>query len=228
MSTFGEISYDDSFGDKKGPNVKDLYLRLDDGENEVRLLTNPFQYTSHKIKKDPNNPKDFGQKAYCSKIHGECPACEYGDPKTRWLYGVISRKTGTYKVLDVPWSIFSQIKKLNNNPKWGDPTKYDICIIVDKNADPTSYYAVQPVPKEPLSATDQQIKDKDLDLEYLRQKVTPPQPADVQKRLNKILGDDSLLKNTAKPAAKNPPTAKVQVVTLDDDTDEKFPDYDSQ
>jgi hypothetical protein len=239
MSTFGEVSWsDDVFGgDKKNANNnKDLFLRLDEGSNEMRIVTQPFQYLVHKIKKDPNNPKDFGQKVSCSAAHGNCPACESGDKaKPRWLLGVISRKTGTYKILDISFAVFSQIRKYaRNTARWGDPTKYDIDIVVDKNGSPMSYYSVQAISKEPLSAADQVIKDA-ADIDDLKRRVTPLTPDQVQKRMNKILGlaDDAsatqafLAANPAKKAAPKA-AAKTPAVSMTDDEElgNSFPDYD--
>ncbi len=230
MTTFGEINWnDDVFGgsdNKRNTNSKDLFLRLDEGSNELRLITQPFQYLVHKYKKDDKDK--FGQKVSCSAIHGSCPLCAMGDKaKPRWLLGVISRKTGTYKILDISFAVFSQIRKLANNAKhWGDPTKYDIDIVVDKNGGATGYYSVQGLPKEPLSAADQKIKD-DVDLDDLKRRVTPPTVEMVQKRLDKING----VTNSA-PAATNNSTkvAKAPAVSMTDDEDlgDSFPAYDAQ
>ena len=235
MSTFGEISWNDdvfSGGDGK-KNTKDLFLRLDEGSNEMRLVTQPFQYLVHKIKKDPNNPKDFGQKVSCSAAHGSCPACAEGDKaKQRWLIGVISRKTGTYKILDISFAVFSQIRKLNKNTKFGDPTKYDIDIVVDKNGSPMSYYSVQAISKEPLSAADQVIKDA-ADLDDLKRRVTPLTPEQVQKRMDKIRGVEGTAAPASAPAAaasSKKTAAKTPTVSMSDDEDlgESFPDYNGQ
>ncbi len=226
MTTYGEIAWsDDIQGDKK-TNSKDLFLRLDEGDNELRLVTKPFQYLVHKIKKDPANPKDFGQKVNCSIVHGSCPADDFGDKaKLRWLLGVISRKTGTYKILDVSFAVMSQIKKYAANVRWGDPTKYDINIIVDKNGGATGYYSVQPIPKEPLSAADQQIKDN-VDFDDLKRRVTPPTPEAVQKRMVQILGDGFEGSSVAQKTASK---AKVAAVSMEDDEEqEDFPDYNKQ
>ena len=109
MTTFGEINWsDDVFGGqdgKKNTNSKDLFLRLDEGPNEVRLITQPFQYLVHKYKKADDT--GFGQKVQCSAIHGSCPLCAMGDKaKPRWLLGVISRKTNTYKILDISFRFY--------------------------------------------------------------------------------------------------------------------------
>lgn len=234
-TTFGEVNWnDDVFGDsgKSNTNSKDLFLRLDEGSNEMRLVTQPYQYLVHKYKKEGD--PGYGQKVYCSAIHGSCPLCTLGDKaKPRWLLGVISRKTGSYKILDVSFAVFSQIRKLaRNTQRWGDPTKYDIDIVVDKNGGATGYYSVQPISKEPLSAVDQQIKDN-TDLDDLKRRVTPPTPDLVQKRLDKINGiDESVNTSQKKASPMKPPMqqTKVSTVSMTDDEDDfsdSFPSYDA-
>lgn len=238
MTTFGEVSWNDDVfsGDgKKNTNSKDLFLRLEEGSNEMRLVTQPFQYLVHKFKKDPTNTKDFGQKVQCSAIHGSCPLCDTNDKaKPRWFLGVISRKTNTYKILDISFAVFGQIRKYAKNvQRWGDPTKYDIDIVVDKNGGATGYYSVQAISKEPLSASDQVIKDN-ADLEDLKRRATPPTADVVQKRMDKISGTDSSVNASAvanKGAAKvTPKSVAVPSVDMkdDEDLDASFPSYDGQ
>ena len=232
MSTFGEVSWnDDVFGGsgKKNENNKDLFIRLDEGSNEMRIVTQPFQYLVHKIKKEPDNPKDFGQKVSCSAVHGSCPACETRDKaKPRWLLGVISRKSGTYKILDISFAVFSQIRKYaRNTARWGDPTKYDIDIVVDKNGSPMSYYSVQAISKEPLSAADQVIKDS-VDLDDLKRRVTPLTPDQVQKKMDKIAGFESFASTAKKGAPKVATKTPAVSMSDDDELGSSFPDYDGQ
>jgi hypothetical protein len=235
-STFGEVSYSDDIfqGEgKKNTNSKDLFLRLEEGTNELRIVTAPYQYLVHKYKKDGDT--GFGQKVGCSMLHGSCPLCALGDKaKPRWFYGVISRKSGTYKILDVSFAVFSQIRKLaRNTQRWGDPTKYDIDIVVDKNGGATGYYSVQPISKEPLSADDQRIKD-DADLDDLKRRCTPPTVDQVQKRIDKIngVGDVSTPANKKTPAKAPAKAAKVAtpVVSMSDDEElnDSFPAYDGE
>ena len=232
-STFGEVNWtDDVFpGDKKNTNSKDLFLRLDAGENEMRLITQPYQYLVHKYKKEGDT--GYGSKVQCSAIHGSCPLCETGDKaKPRWLLGVISRKTNAYKILDISFAVFSQIRKYaKNTQRFGDPQKYDINIEVDKNGGATGYYSVQALNKEPLSATDQSIKDT-ADLEDLKRRVTPPTPENVQKRIDKINGAPNTdgkpslpvaAKTASKPATSKAPPA-VELAD-DEDLDAAFPSY---
>ena len=224
MTTFGEVSWsDDVFpGDKKQTNNKDLWLRLGAGSNEIRILTQPHQYYVHRYKKDGDT--GFGQKVSCSGVHGFCPLCAKGDKaKPRWLLGVISRADNTYKILDISYAVFSQIRKLNKNPKFGDPTKYDINIEVDKNGGATGYYSVQAYSKEPLSAADQALKDQKLDLEELKRKVTPLTPENVQKRIDKINGETT---HSSPVTTGNPNTVSTVSMTDDATMEESFPAYD--
>ena len=236
-ATFGEVDWNtDVFpGDNKQKvNAKDLFLRLDEGPNEIRLLTQPHQYLVHKYKKDGDS--GFGQKVQCSAIHGSCPLCATGDKaKPRWLLGVISRKTGTYKILDISFAVFSQIRKLNKNAKFGDPTKYDINIEVDKNGGATGYYSVQAYSKEALTAADQDIKDK-IDWDDLKRRVTPPTPEKVQARIDKING---VTTNGAQTSSAPAPAAAAKKTTTkaaappvsmtdDEELENSFPDYEGE
>lgn len=234
MTTFGEVSWnDDVFGgsEKKFTNNKDLFLRLDEGSNELRLVTQPFQYLVHKYKKE--GEAGFGHKVQCSMVHGSCPLCAAGDKaKPRWLLGVISRKTDTFKILDISFAVYSQIRKLaRNTQRWGDPTKYDIDIVVDKNGGATGYYSVQPISKEPLSASDQ-VKKDGVDFEDLKRRVTPPTAENVQKRLDKINGVEGAVSAapvtaTANKKSTSKATSKAAPVSMTDDEEvsDTFPPY---
>jgi len=239
MSTFGEVSWnDDVFAgeNKKQTNSKDLFLRLSDGDNEMRIVTQPFQYLVHKYKKEGD--AGFGQKINCSAIHGSCPLCALGDKaKPRWLLGVISKSgatSGTYKILDISFAVFGQIRKYARNTKtWGDPTKYDINIVVNKNADPISYYQVQPIPKSALTAEEQKVRDEKVDMDDLKRRVTPPTADVVQKRMDKINGvatDASVNGKKTAAASKVASKATTPAVSMTDDEDleNSFPSYDEQ
>lgn len=233
MSTFGEINWTDNnldFGGKK--EQKDIFLRLLPGDNELRFVTNPHQYLVHRIKKDPNNPKDFGQKVTCSALNGSCAACDTGDKaKPRWLVGVIDRRTNTYKVLDLSYMVFNQIKTHAANPKLGDPKRYDINIVVNPKGGATGYYTVQTYSKEPLSASDQALVDEHADMDDLKRRTQPSTPEQVQKRIEKILGDAAAAMPA--PAPQSTPVARTATkattvnMTDDDDLSEAFPEYET-
>lgn len=237
MATYGEIAWEDDSGSNGGgqkQNTKDSWLRLEGGSNVVRLVTLPHQYIVHKGVKAVGD-KGYGQKVNCSNPDGKgsCPLCDKGlKAGQRWFLGVID-KTNTYKILDISHQVYSQIKNLARSTVWGDPMKYDIDIVVNKNGGPTGYYSVQPIPHKPLSLDAQKAKDG-ADLDVLKLKVTPPSLEFVQKRLEKLLEGEALFippkPVVAKGAAsgKGKASAEPQVnLENDDSVDDIFPDHDA-
>lgn len=223
---FGEIGWGEEVSsEKKSTNMKDLFLKLTKGDNSMRIVTSPFQYAMHKYKAPGD--KGFGRKVVCSatKDAPECPLCESGDkPKRKWYVGVIDRKTGSYKILDIGWAVFSQMDKLVKNKKWGDIRKYDINIIVDPNGGATGYYTVQPDGgKEPLSAEDQVIVDN-IDIEQLKKFSSSPSYKAVEEKLQKINEQfgSAPVPVQAAPAAKGKKGTPVPVAD-----EEEFEDYEN-
>lgn len=146
----------------------------------------------------------------------------HGDkPKPRWFIGVITRKDQSYKILDVGYAVYQSIRKLATNPRWGDPSKYDIDIFVDKKGGATGYYTVQPVAKEPLSAENQRTVDN-IDMDQLAKMVAPLTPDQVKARIDKIGGPLSqVAQGGDKPATTKPQTVNMADEDADDDV---FPD----
>lgn len=169
---------------KKGG--KDDFMRLAQGDNEVRLITNPHQYTIHTFKDEGD--KGFGWRILCSGANSdECVLCDGSEelgitgsePKERWFIGLIDRRYQSYKILDMSQQIFDQLQKMNRNNKIGDPQRFDINILVDKENGPASYYTLQNYNREALSEADMEIKKKSVDLNELQRKCTPLTPAEV-------------------------------------------------
>lgn len=174
---------------KKFDGPKDEWMNLVEGSNELRPVTKPFGYLSHKYKVNPDDKKDFGQKVYCSmELHNECPLCALGvKVQEKWYLGVIDLRTNQYKILDIGRTVYDQFMKLNRNTaRWGDPQTYDIDIIKDtKASSPAGIYTVMPLGKSPL--TEEQLKIKAaVDTESLARRCTPPLPKFVLDRVNKI------------------------------------------
>lgn len=220
---FGEVNWDSNFGGKKPTNNKDLFLRLESGDNEVRFVSKPFQYMVHTHKVE--GEKGYGQKIKCSAANpeGTCPLCAMGNKaKPRWYVAVIDRKSKsakTYKLLDISYAVYSQIQKLAKS-KWGDPTKYDINIVVDKNGGATGYYTVQPMIPEPLSAEDQVIKDS-VDIEDLQRRVQPLSHEKVAEILAKI----NAAATPVAPAAEKSSVANAKQVLEEPAEEDEFPAF---
>jgi hypothetical protein len=242
MTTYGEVSWDDKSAGFSNSESKgsDVFLRLKNGPNPIRLATKPQQYIVHEgVKREGD--KGYGTKVLCSKVHGSCPLCEAGyGVRPRWFLGVIDRESNSYKVLDISSSVFFDIKALNAG-RWGDPKNYDIDIIKNDKADPQHYYSVQPIERAPLSASDQKILDEQMDLDFLKKKITPPTVEQTEKRLEKILEGGKLAApvkkeskktngGSAKSASTSPTTATVATpsATDADELDDIFPSHDAE
>ena len=117
---FGTTTWDEETGNKRGQQgdkKRDVFMRLGDGSNPVRVITKPHLYLSHKYKEEGD--AGYGDKIMCSApLHKSCPLCDRKDrAKKRWFVGVIDRKTNTYKILDISVTIYDQLKTLNRSEK---------------------------------------------------------------------------------------------------------------
>lgn len=144
---FGEVDWNSA---DSGSGGKSDFMRLEEGENTVRVMGNPVQFYIHwvvgpdgqkgKINSPANNPElvsrleDSGFKR-----------------QARWLIKVLDRSDDTFRLLEVGPQIYNGIRALFNNKRWGKVTQYDITIIRGpKGQQPL--YSVQPNPKESLSS----------------------------------------------------------------------------
>lgn len=198
---------------------KDYFLRLETGDNIVRLVTEPHQYWVHRYKTNESDP-GYGQKVLSCKGNGEADPLEESrgmKPKRRFLVGVIDRKTGTYKVLDMSSDVMKKLKVIVNDEEYGHPSKYDIKIVVDPDGGPTNYYTVIARPLKPLSAGDLEIQ-KQADLEDLKRRCTPPS----RERMLEIIARIDEKSGGVKPAATDTDTdtdttPATQTIEEDDD-----------
>ena len=222
---FGMTSWDDEQAPKPTtPRKKfvktrwDNLLRLKNGDNQVRFLTNPFYYYMHKYIPEGAPESTFADKIKCSMANGSCVICDLaestGNKKLkrikRYYVGLIDRKTQSYKVLDIAPGLYSKLQTIFRNEAWGDLTQFDITITVKDGAPPADYYSAVPLPPKPLSAGDLEVK-KLVDVEDLKQKSTPSDPAYTVKRVSEA---------DAKCSAKNAPRQAPVVAKEDDEVPE--------
>lgn len=200
--SFGLTSYDDfEFPRSGNSQSKDDFISLDSGSNKVRLITDPYVYMIHKFKEEGD--RGFPYKVKCSRYHGSCPLCDHPDKavaavKPRWYVGIIDRSTQSPKILDMSPAVFQDLQKLSRS-EWGDPTKYDIDIVVDKSGGANGYYTVLPLRPEPLSDADVEMK-QNFDLDSLASRCTPPEPDQVARTVE-ILREKRSGSNTSKPSS---------------------------
>jgi len=108
---YGQLdSWDD--GDSSTPND---FMRLVEGDNQVRVLTSPYQFVVHWVQ----DSSGANRKIRCA-LKG-CPLCKkLVKTQYRWFVGVLERKSGLPKILEISQQIYNGIKKYVNNPEWGE------------------------------------------------------------------------------------------------------------
>tara|TARA_B100000579_G_C22832476_1_gene856789 strand:+ start:1346 stop:1963 length:618 start_codon:yes stop_codon:yes gene_type:complete len=141
---FGEVDWNS--GDTGAP--KNDYMRLEEGENVVRIMGNPTQFYIHWL-----TTSDGSKKKVVSPIDSMSLVSRLEDAgfrrQTRWIVKVLDRGDDSFKVLEVGSQIYNGIRALFNNPKWGKVTDYDLSIVRGpKGSQPL--YSVQPNPKEKI------------------------------------------------------------------------------
>lgn len=204
-------------------NTKDLYMRLEQGSNVVRILTKPHQYTCHQWKVNPADP-GFGSRVNSSKFYGSDILEEkFGSKsKNRWLLYCIDRRTQSVKLLDISRTVFDGIKTLvSDTEDWGSPDQYDIDIKVNKSGGASGYYIVTPKSKKPLSPADLELKQS-LNLDLLKLKCTPPTVEQMNARVAALIAKSPNGLPNAVKTAEVKPVVETQVQSSSDESGDDF------
>ena len=155
MSTKFDMSWDDINTD--GGSKVD-YLSLKDGDNRVRVVSNPSELVVHWERNNEGKAK----RVICTG-NADCILCEHGSKtQTRYQLLVIDKsnwdaKTKEYhggvkvKVLEVGKSVIKQIKLLAQDVEYGNPSHYDIRITKTGSGKDTSYNVTPSPNKIPLT-----------------------------------------------------------------------------
>ena len=125
-------------------------LKLKAGQNQVRLVSNPYECQVHW-----EDTVDGTHKRIVCNGQG-CLICNAGHTQQkRFQVLVIDRNDGEVKILEGGNAIFNQIKTYAMDPDYGDPRNYDIKITKNGSGRDTRYTVV-PSPKQfPLSDAEQ-------------------------------------------------------------------------
>ena len=120
------------------------YLKFQQGDNRFRILSRPIIGW---LDWDNNKP--------VRTRHTEVKPTPFNPAKPVkhfWAMVVWSEDTKQIMILEITQSGIQQaIQVLANDPDWGSPFEYDIC--VNKSGqDKETKYAINPKPKKPLSA----------------------------------------------------------------------------
>lgn len=140
-NTKSKSKSDDFVPDDAISEGSSAYMKLDAGENKVRIISKPVIGWVEWIDKKPNR----------TQIDDEPEATDAENPPKKFFTVVaIDRADGLVKIMELTQqSVIKAIKALSGNPDWGAPFAYDITIKKSGEGLKTKY-AVTPSPKKKL------------------------------------------------------------------------------
>ncbi len=177
---FGEVAWNDAdLG--SGGGGSNSFLRLQEGDNTVRVLGNPVQAYVHWL--DLPNGKKQKVNSPISDPELVRRLEEAGFPKkATWFLRVLDRSDQTFKILEVGPQIYRGIKALYENKKWGPVSKYDITIKKGKKGT-NPLYNVSPDPAEPLPSELKAQLAEFTEKVKIENFIKPAEPAKVRELL---------------------------------------------
>ena len=143
-STKSAKNADDSFiSDDAVGSGSSSYMKLEKGDNKIRLISKPIAgYVEWIDKKPVRTPI----------TDGEPEATDEENPPKKFIaVAIIDQKDSNVKILEVTQqSVIKAIRALANNADWGNPFTYDLNIN-KSGEDLKTKYVVTPSPKKALS-----------------------------------------------------------------------------
>jgi hypothetical protein len=229
LSSFSEpakTAFKKNNNNKREDLPKVDWLRLQDGDNDIRIVTPPFKYQMVRFKTGPQD--NVGKRVRCSAPVKECPAVKQAGckPKERWLVGCIDRRDNKLKIFDMSVQVYDYLNTMENNIKIGSPLERDINVRVNKDGAPATYYSTTHYDKTPLSEEDVALIDtigRETLEKVLARHSMPLRPETVIKRLEE-LGWDGTSQAASADDSDNDGNSKSNVVSLpqNDEDDYKF------
>ncbi len=133
------------------PSGSGNFLKLEDGDNRIRITTKAMEIPHHDTSK--------GGKYSTQLCPGKdkCELCKENRPiKFKFAFLVINRKDGKPYVYEAPVTVFRQIVACDTNKEYGDIREYDITISKEGVGRQTAY-TIMPSPKK-SKLTDEEVR----------------------------------------------------------------------
>lgn len=168
------------------------YMKLEQGNNVVRIITQPYVFTVCWIKDPQGVPRKVR-----SALVPTCPLIKRGEKlQKRWFVGVINRRTGKAEILEISSQIISALKDLASDPDWGNPKGYDVDV---KRGTPGSQplYRVVAKPQKPLTDDEKALAERFIKETDFIKMTKPPTPEEVAERLAAIEGGQAQTRGNA-------------------------------
>ncbi len=186
--TFGEINWNE--GDDSGAGGgKTEFMRLEQGENTVRIMANPVQFYIHWVETPDGKMRKVNSPVSAPDLVRRLEEADF-KRRPKWMVKVLDRKDDQFKLLEIGTQIYSGVKALFNHKKWGKVTASDLTIERGpKGAQPL--YRVTPDPKEALDVRFQEAFVEFNDSLNIDKLVQPSEPSEVYELLGWEEGDNS-------------------------------------
>lgn len=163
MSTNFDMSWsDDSLNSRSGNSQGLDFLKLQQGENRVRIVSQPSRIDIHWEDTIDGSKK----KIVC--LGAKCPICKKGSPaQTRYQFKVIDRTDNVVKLFECGKQIISTIRSYAVDPDYGDPTTYDIKIKKEGSGRDTRYSVMAVPNKNELTEEEKKMVEESPTIEEL-------------------------------------------------------------
>jgi rRNA maturation endonuclease Nob1 len=145
------------------PRTITRYLKLDDGENVIRVLDAPvmgyvYWTVDDEDKKVPVRVRETDE-IPLDVQHATNPKEK---AKRFWMLPILNKNTGMVQVFEATQAtIRERLNNLDRDKDWGDLREYDIKVVKTGSGKNTEY-SVNPVPHSKLSKEVQQLVKQDL------------------------------------------------------------------
>lgn len=160
------------------------FMNLVEGNNKVRVFTNPYQFIVHWVK----DVTGVNRKIKCA-ING-CPLCKRGvKAQYRWYIGVIDRTSGAAKILEISSQIYKGIKDHVSDPDWGDVRKYDINIKRGPKGSQPLYTVLGSPKKSNFSTEEKELIANFMERVDISKFTQPPTPEEVSEKLGSTVSN---------------------------------------
>jgi hypothetical protein len=199
-----------SDGDVSTPND---FMNLQEGDNIVRVFTNPYQFHVAWVK------DTSGANRKIRSALENCPLVKAGHKiQPRWYIGVLDRKSGQPKILEISTQVYLGIKNYFSDPNWGDVTQYDLNVKRGpKGSQPL--YTVIGYPPKTLNAEDVALIERFKGRVNIEKFTVPPTPEEVAEKLGVVFGGvtPTVAVGTQHVTPSSAPAAGVQPTVSDED-----------
>jgi len=182
-----EVKYGQlSSWDDGNVSVQKDFMNLAEGSNHVRVITNPYQFVVHWVK----DSTGANRKIRCAVKN--CPLCKkLVKNQYRWYIGVLDRKSGQPKILEISQQIYKGIKSYISNPEWNEFIEYDWGKVMAYDLDiqrgpkgTNPLYTVMGSPRRrPLSDDEVAVAKEFFARVDISKFTTPPKPEEVLEKM---------------------------------------------